>query len=131
MIRNFFSIPNIIERLFIVLLFAAGVVYAGAFDGFVVESEASSCCGRGMDAAIFSSSNCCDEEEECDCLGGGHGCGSTSCNPDNDSCEVVIECDSNCGDCHLNEDGRPCAGDTHCKFTDSDDTICDGGCSVP
>ena len=58
MIRNFLSTPNILGRLMIVLLFAGGVVFAGAFDGFVVETQASSCCG-GMDDAIFSSSSCC------------------------------------------------------------------------
>lgn len=92
MIRNFFLTPNVIGRLLIVLLFVGGVVFAGAFNGFVVEIEASSCCGGGTDAAVFSSSECCDEEEECDCLGGSHGCGSTSCDPDNDSCKVVTKC---------------------------------------
>ena len=37
------------------LLFVGGVVYAGAFDGFVVETEASSCCGGGTDVSFFSS----------------------------------------------------------------------------
>ena len=45
MIRNFFSTPNVLGRLMIVLLFAGGVVFAGAFDGFVVETEASCSCG--------------------------------------------------------------------------------------
>ena len=67
MIRNFFSTPNVLGRLLIVLLFAGGVVFAGAFDGFVVETEASSCCGGGIDDAIFSSSsnNGDDDPEEC------------------------------------------------------------------
>jgi len=55
MVRNFFVTPNIIGRLFIVLLFAGGVVFAGAFDGFVVETEASSsCCGGGTSIDVFS-----------------------------------------------------------------------------
>ena len=60
MLRNFFSTPNVIGRLMIIMLFVGGVVFAGAFDGFIVETEASSCCGGGMDTAIFSSSECCD-----------------------------------------------------------------------
>ena len=60
MIRNFFSTPNIIGKLMIALLFVGGVFYAGAFDGFVVETQASSCCGGETDTALFSSSSCCD-----------------------------------------------------------------------
>lgn len=52
MIRNFFSTPNVIGRLMIVLLFVGGVFYAGAFDGFVVETKASGCCGGGTDIAF-------------------------------------------------------------------------------
>ena len=59
MIRNFFSTPNIIGKLVIALLFVGGVFYAGAFDGFVVETQASSCCGGETDTAHFSSSSCC------------------------------------------------------------------------
>ena len=70
MIRNFFSTPNIIGRLMIVLLFVGGVVYAGAFDGFVVETKASSCCGGETDASLFSSSNCNDDPPAaCGCCG--------------------------------------------------------------
>ena len=92
MIRNFFSTPNIIGRLMIVLLFAGGVVFAGAFDGFVVETEASSCCGGGMDDAIFSSSGNNGGggggNDACTCLSGaGTSCGS-SC--DNGKCSGSI-----------------------------------------
>ena len=59
MIRNFFSTPNIIGKLMIALLFVGGVFYAGAFDGFVVETQASSCCGGETDVEHFSSSSCC------------------------------------------------------------------------
>ena len=81
MIRNFFAIPNVIGRLMIIMFFVGGVAFAGAFDGFVVETEASSCCCRGTDNAIFSSSEYCDEadddDEACDC--------TDSC-ADNDAC---------------------------------------------
>ena len=115
MIRTFFSTPNILGRLMIVLLFAGGVVFAGAFDGFVVETEASSCCGGGMDDAIFSSSSSCDEEKcnECGCgISGCSGCAIIGCGtgckcPDktNDSCGGVCSsstdkdalCNNDCG----------------------------------
>ena len=60
MIRNFFSTPNVIGQLMLILLFVGGVVYAGAFDGFVVETQASCCCGGETDAVLLSSSSCCD-----------------------------------------------------------------------
>ena len=72
MIRNFFSTPNIIGKLMIALLFVGGVVFAGAFDGFVVETEASSCCGGETDAFLYSSSSCCGTK--CSCLGGTKDC---------------------------------------------------------
>lgn len=59
MLRNFFSTPNLLGRLFVILLFAGGLVFAGAFNGFVVETEAACCCGDGADAAISSSSESC------------------------------------------------------------------------
>ena len=116
MIRNFFSTPNIIGKLMIALLFVGGVVYAGAFDGFVVETEASICCGGGTDTEHFSSSSCCGTK--CNCIPGKTcGCGnnptcgnSTStdvcprkcCNPSTDTCCDGTRCvnDSRCaGDC--------------------------------
>lgn len=78
MVRNFFSTPNVFGRLLIILLFAGGVVFAGAFDGFVVETEASSCCGGGMDDAIFSSSGNNGGGgggKKCGCLGDTTDCG--------------------------------------------------------
>lgn len=56
MLRNFLSTPNILGRLLIVLIFAGGVIFAGAFDGFVVETQAKSCCGGGTDGSVLSSS---------------------------------------------------------------------------
>ena len=112
MLRNFFSTPNVVGRLMIVLLFAGGVVFAGAFDGFVIETEASgccgggtsteasSCCGSGTSPDIFSSSSCCDDEpDECgecgcyiagcsDCIYSMLGCGSDE---NGDLCECGQE----------------------------------------
>lgn len=83
MIRNFFSTPNVIGKLMIVMLFVGGAVFAGAFDGFVVEIEASSCCGGGTSTDIFSSSSCCDTyTKSCP-----SGCDdSASCGPDDALC---------------------------------------------
>ncbi len=114
MIRNFFSTPNIIGKLMIALLFVGGVVYAGAFDGFVVETETSSCCGGSTDASIFSSSECCDEACTCErrsCPGSGcsgctgdpcTGCGTCSCE---DFCSNLIKsrtCGTHNGVCKRN-----------------------------
>ena len=97
MIRNFFSPPNIIGRLMIVLLFAGGVVFAGAFDGFVVKTEASSCCGNetntcgvGTDAPIFSSGTCSDDDECAIC-----GCRIAGC--DGDTCKRITCNNCDCG----------------------------------
>lgn len=96
MIRNFFSTPNVIGRLMLILLFASGAVFAGAFNGFVVEIEASSCCGGeidacggGMDDAIFSSSG-----NNCDCLEGTKTCACGN----NPTCGGVTTTDY-CGTC--------------------------------
>ena len=110
MIRNFFSTPNIIGRLMIALLFVGGVVYAGAFDGFVVETEASSCCGGGTDAALFSSSDCCDE----DCPCGALGCKVSTCS----NC-TVLKCPDGCL-----EPGESCACSSTCGKE-----ACMGGCT--
>ena len=134
MIRNFFSTPNVIGRLVIVLLFAGGVVFAGAFDGFVVETEASNCCGGGTSMDIFSSSSCCDEDPEpepCECLGRSE-CSEEVCADENTECKTITSCHPDCGNCHLNDAGRPCTGGVHCSNEeDSDDYVCDGGCMVP
>ena len=107
MIRNFFSTPNVIGRLVIILLFAGGVVFAGAFDGFVVETEASSCCGGGMDDAIFSSSgNNGGGDKGCDCLK------TTSCSCGNNPTCGGQTTTSYCGKCKcLNS----CCTETQCK----------------
>ena len=65
MLKNFFNQPNALGRLVIVLLLAGGVVFAGAFNGFVVQTQASSCCGSGTD--VFSSSEN-NEEDGCSCI---------------------------------------------------------------
>lgn len=52
MLKSFFSRPNILFRILVVLIFAGGLVFAGTYDGFFPKTQAenSSCCG-GTDAA--------------------------------------------------------------------------------
>lgn len=50
MLRNFFSTPNVVGRLLIILLFVGGLVFAGTFNGFIVKTEAKSCCGNEAEA---------------------------------------------------------------------------------
>ena len=116
MLKNFLNQPNIIGRLMIVLLFVGGVVYAGAFSGFVVETEASSCCGGGMDDAIFSSSSCCDEEKcsECSCgIAGCSGCADISCGT---GCECPDKTNQSCG--------------WVCSSSTDVDALCDNDCGL-
>ncbi len=51
MLKSFFSRPNVLLRLLVVLVFAGGLVFAATYDGFSpkIQAENSSCCG-GTDA---------------------------------------------------------------------------------
>lgn len=125
MIRNFLSTPNVIGRLIIILLFAGGVVFAGAFDGFVVETKASSCCGGGTDAALFSSSDCCDEDECGLC-----GCYIAGC----DNClNSFISCGGGCK-CPTGPNPDPISGNTPdscmgvCAASTDQTELCNNNC---
>ena len=60
MLKNFFNQPHALGRLVIVLLLAGGVVFAGAFDRFVVQTQASNCCSSGTCVhTAQQASNCC------------------------------------------------------------------------
>ena len=60
MLRNFFAQPKALRRLVIVLLLAGGVVFAGAFNRFVVQTQASNCCSSGTCVhTTLQASNCC------------------------------------------------------------------------
>ena len=123
MIRTFFSPPNnIIGRLFIVLLFAGGVVFAGAFDGFVVETQASSCCGGGTDGFIFSSSECCDEDECQLC-----GCYIAGCV----DCDMIGCKDCSCGQGLPGPSGNVDKCDAVCSSSTDDDYVCNNDCGFP
>ena len=113
----------------IVLFFAGGVVFAGAFDGFVVETEASSCCGGGTDAALFSSSECCDEDDECQLCG----CYIAGC--DGGTC-TVISCgkdkdgkDCGCGQALPGVSGIPDGCTGVCSSSTDDEELCNADCS--
>ncbi len=97
MLRNFFSTPNVMGRLLIVLLLMGGLVFAGAFNGFVVQTDAKSCCGAGTEVALFASSA---SNGGCTCIGGSY-CGSCDTSSDcsgskSTSCYGGCECSSSC-----------------------------------
>ncbi len=126
MLKNFLNRRVTLGRLIVVLLFAGGLVFAGTFDGFVVKTEAEkssccggdttcsnstiaqseiqSCCGSGEIAALpingtKGTGSVLDDDDPCECLGGDHGCGSTSCDPEDEDCSVM-KCPEGCGgDC--------------------------------
>lgn len=114
MLRNFFSTPNVIGRLLIVLLFVGGLIFAGAFNGFVVQTDAKSCCGGGTDVPIFSSGS-----NGCECLGVDD-CGDSSCS----GCSTATSCKPGC--CTTATACNKCSA--HCRNKDSDEYMCDGGC---
>lgn len=138
MLKNFLNKPNALWQVFIVLLVAGGLAFAGMYDGFVVETEVQkSCCGGSTDAirsdgtiAQLKTGSCCGSketdvpsvgsdapgfaaEDPCECLTT-ESCGSTSCS----NCETVTECDTGCT-CNT------CSA--HCKNQDSDSTMCGDG----
>ena len=119
MFKNFLNQPNVIGRLMIVLFFVGGMVYAGAFGGFVVETEAASCCGGGTDASTFSSSECCDEDECTIC-----GCKIAGCF----DCEIISSCPKDCS-CVTDEVPGPCAEAPGVCSTSTDDKyLCNNDC---
>ena len=73
MLKSFFSRPNVLVRLLVVLIFASGLVFAATYDGFVVKTEAESCACSGMDTA---SANKPIEQPEAEASGGC--CGSAT-----------------------------------------------------
>lgn len=133
MLKNFLNQPNIIGKLMIALLFVGGVVYAGAFDGFVVETEASSCCGEtntcggGTDALVFSSSECCDEDP----------CGLCGCNIA--GCSNCLDSMLSCGgDCKCGQDGGGGIGGnaadscgSECASGTDKTEMCNNDCGFP
>lgn len=106
MIRNFFSTPNVLGRLMIILLFAGGLVFAGAYDGFVIETEAQGCCGSGTDTATLACGTdalkCSSSSSTCKCESGTE-CGSCSyddaCDGKRKGCSSNCNYPSNCHEC--------------------------------
>lgn len=142
MLKNLLNRRVTLGRLILVLLFAVGLVFAGTYDGFIVETEAErSCCEDDTEVSAYADGpsvqpkvdSCCgseltdvsdrgpdasgdiseyNDDEECTCLG--RGCGSTSCS----DCETVTSCKKDCG-CNT------CSA--HCKNQNSDSTMCGDG----
>ncbi len=113
MLRNLFATPNVLGWLIVALLFTFGVIFVGVFDGFVVKTEAKSCCGDRTEVSLFASS--ASNDEGCECLGTDN-CDDTSCS----GCSTATSCDPDCGSCNR------CTA--HCRNRDSDEYMCNGGC---
>lgn len=64
MLSTFLSAPKVLGRLLIVLTFVGGVVFAGAFGGFVGQTEAKTCCPCETQT-VNVSSNVCDKGTGC------------------------------------------------------------------
>ena len=69
MLKSFFSCPNVLLRLLVVLVFAGGLVFAGTFDGFVPKIQAESCCCSETDATPTDQP--VEQLETSGCCGGG------------------------------------------------------------
>ena len=107
-------------------------MFAGAFDGFVVETEASGCCGGGTSIDIFSSSsnNNGDDDpedpEEC----GECGCYVEGCS---DCLNSFISCGGGC-ECPTDPNPDPISGNlldscgSVCSATTDDTELCNNNC---
>lgn len=105
----------------IVLLIGGGFVFASAFDGFVVRTEAKGCCGGGTEATFFSSDNN-EESDPCDCLGQGDECSTSTCSDNSVDCEQATECHPNCDDC--NSCDAPCRNDDDSEYKCPENCSC-------
>ena len=66
MLGIFSSTPNVLRRLLIVLVFVGGFVFAGAFGGFVGQTDAKTCCPCETQSVNVSNvSNLCDKGASC------------------------------------------------------------------
>ena len=96
---------------------------SGAYGSEIpMDAEPTGGCGSGK---VSDSSGCCDDSQ-CECLGSTYACATSDCNAPFACGEnyegVVRKCGSDCGDCHLGDEGRPCS--PHCSNADSDTTVC-------
>ena len=105
MLRNFFSTPNVIGKLLIVLIFIGGLVFAGAFDGFVVETSAKSCCGGETDASVLSSNSCCGATEV-----SGYTCVRKSSGSNQKYCKIS-------NGTHTRKCGSDCSSGKQCSYS--------------
>ena len=113
MMKGIFTGKDVVGRFITVLLIASGFIFAIAFNGFVVQTEAKSCCGGGIDFPIFTSGS---NNDDCACNAGG--CDASNCDnctpkkcPDNATCNedengaaIDCGCDAKCNSNACNND---------------------------
>lgn len=118
MLKNVLNRQINLGRISLILLFAAGLVFAGTYNGFVVESEAeASCCGS-TDAPTAGAS-CCGGGTEVSKLSNA-AVGDCSCISKKESdcshCKEAGECDYKENSCSSN-----CAQKGSCSTCDHED----------
>lgn len=138
MLKNVLNRQINLGRISLILLFAAGLVFAGTYNGFVVESEAqvsccgstdaptaeTSCCGSGTEVSKLSNAavgdcdcipaperDCsyCETDGACD----DNGNQTNSCHADCKQKGSCAECDPDC-----RKAGDRCGSDNNCTPDD-------------
>lgn len=122
MLKNVLNRRINLGRISLILLFAAGLVFAGTYNGFVVETEAqTSCCGS-TDAPTAETS-CCGGGTEVSKFSNAE-VGDCSCKPIKDSdcsyCEEQYECQD---EGSTNSCGSDCDQEGSCHECEQEDAI--------
>jgi len=122
MLKNVLNRQINLGRISLILLFAAGLVFAGTYNGFVVESEAQvSCCGS-TDAPTAETS-CCGGGTEVSKLSNA-AVGDCGCIPDKESdcsyCEEASECED---EGSTNSCGEDCKQKGSCAECDTPNCV--------
>ena len=119
MLKNVLNRQINLGRISLILLFAAGLVFAGTYNGFVVETEAqTSCCG--ITDAPTAETSCCGSGTEVS-KPSNAAVGDCSCKPKKDSdcsyCETPNACgpktNSCSSDCAQSDNAQGCSDCSH------------------
>ena len=115
MLKNVLNQQISFGRISLILLFVGGLVFAGTYNGFVVETEAqtsccgstdaptaeTSCCGSGTEVSKLSNA----EVGDCSCIPDGDNMECSyckewnECGPANNSCHEDCKQEGKCEDC--------------------------------
>ena len=123
MLKNVLNQHINLGRIILILLFAGGLVFAGTYNGFVVETEAeASCCCGGTDALLAEGPavppiNLPGIEEINNTPAGQSKANTASgCGCNYSGCSSVKKCSNGCSDVPGCEDTCKC-GKTRCSGT--------------